>query len=70
MMTEVAEAIAAVNQTGQVNMLDRLLVIDWCRDLGYREAAVWIAAHPREYARIVLTDEQSALSDITEAVNP
>jgi len=47
---EVLDGLEAVRTSGLTNMLDRPIVIELARRMGFDEAARWIEGHPKEYA--------------------
>jgi ribosome-interacting GTPase 1 len=47
----VLDGISAVWDSGQVNMFDRNTVAKICSDMGFFDAAVWIAENRTEYAQ-------------------
>lgn len=49
----VYKGIMAVRDTGKTNMLDRPRVARMARQMDYREAADWISANKKEYARAI-----------------
>lgn len=46
----VLEGLMAVRRSGFTNMLDRPVVAELAKKLGFPDAARWIEAHPKEYA--------------------
>lgn len=48
---EVLDGILAVRSSGLTNMFDRPVVIRVADEFGFPEAARWIEAHPKEYAK-------------------
>jgi len=48
---EVLDGLEAVRTSGLTNMLDRPIVIELARRMGFEEAARWIETHPRDYAQ-------------------
>lgn len=47
---EVWEGINAVRQSGLTNMLDRPVVARLANELGYPEAARWVAENPKKFS--------------------
>lgn len=51
--TEVLKGIAAVHDSGLTNMLDTRKVARIAEEMGFAEAAEWVRAHRKEYAKCV-----------------
>jgi len=47
---EVLDGLEAVRTSGLTNMLDRPVVIELAKQMGFEETARWIESHPRDYA--------------------
>ena len=52
---QLEKALLAVRDSGLTNMLDHSVVARLARELGFPEVAGWIAAHPTDYTRLLLT---------------
>jgi len=50
---EVLDGLEAVRTSGLTNMLDRPVVIELARRMGFDETACWIEGHRREYAECI-----------------
>ena len=48
---EVLDGLEAVRTSGLTNMLDRPVVIELARRMGFEGTARWIMTHPRDYAQ-------------------
>jgi len=46
----VLDGLEAVRESGMTNMLDRPVVIELAKQMGFEETARWIETHPRDYA--------------------
>jgi len=49
-MREVLDGLEAVRSSGLTNMLDRPVVIELARRMGFGDTARWIETHRKEYA--------------------
>jgi hypothetical protein len=49
----VLDGLEAVRQSGLTNMLDRPVVAELARDVGFDEAARWVEDHRGQYAEAI-----------------
>ncbi len=55
MADDILKAIRHIRNEGQIDLLNRTIVSDRCKRLGYEEAANWVAENPKAYSQF-LTD--------------
>lgn len=65
-MVELLKQIDVVLKTGQVNELDRFLVISQCKKFGYMDAAKWISENPRDYAKFITGNTDLCLMPLSD----
>ena len=54
MADNICKAIQHIRNEGHVDLLNRALVSDRCKKLGYEDAANWVAQNPKAYSKFLI----------------